>query len=138
VAASLVENTNALDALLTDVFGAGSALGFANAWAAGNVAMIAYASAVTASSKQQALTQLTDASITQMSGWLADATNLAVDTSRPVLQSEIEAMTTVVDDQRTRAWSRLAADDRSAEAATEVVADLIAAATIARLPARFA
>lgn len=138
VAASLVENTNALDALLTDAFGAGSAIGFANAWAAGNVAVIAYASAASESSQQQALTQLTDASVTQISGWLADSTNLAVDTSRTVLQSELEAMTTVVDDQRTRAWSTLAADDRSAEAATEVVADLIAAATIAKLPARYA
>jgi hypothetical protein len=100
--------------------------------------MIAYASAATASSKQQALTQLTDASVTQISGWLADSTSLAVESSRQVLQSEVEALTTVVVDQRARAWSRLAADDRSAEAAAEVVADLIAAATIAKLPARFA
>jgi hypothetical protein len=138
VAASLVENTNALDALLTDALGAGSALSFAHALAAGNTAMIAYASAAAASSKQRALTQLTDASVTQISGWLADSTNLAVDSSRQVLQSEVEALTTVVDDQRARAWSRLAADDRSAEAAAEVVADLIASATIAKLPARFA
>lgn len=138
VAASLVENTNALDALLTDALGAGSALSFAHALAAGNTAMIAYASAAAASSKQRALTQLTDASVTQISGWLADSTNLAVDSSRQVLQSEVEAVTTVVDDQRARAWSRLAADDRSAEAAAEVVADLIASATIAKLPARFA
>ena len=136
-ATALVDNSNALDAQLTDLFGASSALDFDQVWAAGNAAVIAYAAAATEASKQRALTQLTDASVTRLSGWLADSTNLAADASRPVLESEVEAVTTVIEDQRARSWSRLAADDRSAEASTEVVADLIAAAAIAKLPARF-
>jgi hypothetical protein len=134
---ALAQNASAFDALLTDLFGATSALGFDQAWAAGNAAVVAYASAASNASKQRALGQLTDASVTQLSGWLADATNLAADASRPLLASQVEALTIVIDDQRARSWSRLASDDRSAEASTEVVADLIAAATIAKLPGRF-
>jgi hypothetical protein len=136
-AAALVENANALDAQITDVFGAGSALDFDHAWAAVNAATLAYASAATPASKPPARAQLTDASVAQLSGWLAKTTGLAADASSPVLQSEVEALTTVIDDQRARSWSRLAADDRAAEASTEVVADLIAAAVIARVPTRF-
>jgi hypothetical protein len=136
-AAALVANSTTLDAQLTAAFGSSTALGFDHAWAAGDAAMIAYASAATAASKQQALAQLTDASVTQLAGWLADTTNVAADASRSVLESEVEAVTTVIDDQRARSWSRLAADDRSAEASSEVVADLITAATIAKVPARF-
>ncbi|HVC75486.1 MAG TPA: hypothetical protein VND96_03110 [Candidatus Micrarchaeaceae archaeon] len=136
-ATALVDDTNALDAQLTDLFGATSALDFDQAWAAGNAAVIACASAATPASKQRALTQLTDASVTQLSGWLADSTNLAADASRPVLESQVEAITTVIEDQRAKSWSRLAGDDRSAEASTEVVADLIAGAIIAKLPGKF-
>jgi hypothetical protein len=136
-ATALVDNATALDAQLTDLFGATAALGFDQVWAAGNAAVTAYASAATDKSRQQALAQLTDASVTELSGWLTQATNLAADASGPVLESQVEAITTVIDDQRARSWSRLAADDQSAEASTEVVADLIATATIAKLLGRF-
>ena len=134
---ALAANANALGALFADLFGTPTATRFDQIWAAGNVAMIGYASATTAASRQRALSQLTDASVAQLSGWLADSTNLAADVSSPVLESQVEAAVAVVDDQRSKSWSRLAADDRSAEAATEVVADLIAAAAIAKLQARF-
>ncbi len=136
-AGALVENASALDAVFTDLFGASSAVGFDHAWAAGNAAMIAYASAPTEASKQSALGQMNDAFVTQLSAWLADTIDPGTDASSLVLQSELQAVVTVIDDQRAKSWSRLAADDRSAAASTEVVADLIAAAAIAKLPARF-
>jgi hypothetical protein len=136
-AGALVENASALDAVFTDLFGASSAAGFDHAWAAGNAAMIAYASAPTEASKQSALGQMSDAFVTQLSAWLADITDPGTDASSLVLPSELQAVVTVIDDQRAKSWSRLAADDRSAAASTEVVADLIAAAAIAKLPARF-
>ena len=136
-AGALVENASALDAMFTDLFGAPSAAGFDHAWAAGNAAVTAYASAPTEASKQSALGQMNDAFVTQLSAWLADTTDPGTDASSLVLESELQAVVTVIDDQRARSWSRLAADDRSAAASTEVVADVIAAAAIAKLHARF-
>jgi hypothetical protein len=66
-----------------------------------------------------------------------DATDLATDVSSPALEARLEALVTVIDKQRSKDWSTLAADDRSAVTATEVVADLVASAVIAKLPARF-
>jgi hypothetical protein len=136
-AGALGENANALDALFTDLFGAPVAKRFDQLWAAGNSATIGYASAATATSKARLLNALTDASVTQLSSWLLDTTDLAADTSQPALEAQLEALATVIDDQRSKAWSRLAAEDRSAETSTEVVADLMASAAIAKLPARF-
>jgi len=136
-AGALAENANALDALFTDLFGAPAAIRFGRVWATGNAATFGYASANTAAAKRRALSALSDASVAQLSLWLADTTELAVDASRPSFESQLEAVVTVIADQRSKAWSRLAADDRSAATAAEVVADLVASAAIAKLPARF-
>ena len=136
-AGALAENENALDGQFTDLFGAASALSFDQVWAAGKAAIFAYASASTSVSRQRASLLLTDAWVTQLSSWLADSAGLAADASRTALESRLEAIVTVIDDQRVRSWSKLAPDDRSAAASTEVVADLIAAAAIAKLHARF-
>jgi hypothetical protein len=63
--------------------------------------------------------------------------DLAADVSSPALEAQLETLVTVINKQRSKDWSPLAADDRSATTATEVVADLIALAAIAKLPARF-
>jgi hypothetical protein len=136
-AGALGENANALDAVFTDLFGAPVAKRFDQIWATESSATIGYASAVTSTSKARMLSDLTDASVTQLSSWLLDAADLAADTSQPALEAQLEALTTVIDDQRSKSLARLAADDRSAETSTEVVADLMAAAAIAKLPARF-
>jgi succinate dehydrogenase flavin-adding protein (antitoxin of CptAB toxin-antitoxin module) len=136
-AGALVANTNALDAQITDLFGATPALRFDQLWSAANAAMVGYALASISTSKQRALSQLTDASVTQLGAWLTDTTDLPADASRPVLEAQLEAVVTVIDDQRTRSWSKLAADDRWAAASAEVVADLITAAAIAKLRPKF-
>ena len=136
-AGALAENANALDALFTDLFGASVAARFDGVWAARNAAMMRYASALTGPPKQRALSQMKEAFVTQLSGWLQDSTDLRSAISAPALETQVEAVITVIDDQRAKSLLRLAADDRSAEASTEVVADLIAAAAVAKLQARF-
>ena len=136
-AAAIAENANALDKSFTDLFGASVAARFDQIWAAGNAATIAYASASTTARKQRALSDLTNASVAKVSSWLLDTTDVGADVSRPALEAQLEALVTVINDQRAKSWSRLAADDRSAETATEVVADVVAAAAIAKLPSRF-
>jgi hypothetical protein len=136
-AGALGENANAIDALFTDLFGASVATQFDTVWAASTSATIGYASASTASAKQRALTRLNDAYVTQLAGWIQDATGLASTVSRPALEAQFEAVAAVIDDQRAKSLTRLAADDRSAEAATEVVADLVATAVVGKLPSRF-
>ena len=136
-AGALGENANALDALFTDLFGAPVAMRFDTVWAASNTAVIGYASASTASAKQRSLAQLNDAYVTQQAGWIQDSTGLAATSSRPALEARFEAVAAVIDDQRARSFTKVAAEDRSAEAATEVVADLIAMAVVGKLPSRF-
>jgi hypothetical protein len=136
-AGALAENANALDATFTGLFGASVATRFDQAWAAGDAATSAYATAPTAAAKQRAMGALNDASITQLSSWLVGSTDLTAEVSRPGLEAQLEAVVTVIDDQRSKSWSRVAADDKAAETATEVVADIIASAAIAKLRARF-
>lgn len=136
-AGALAENSNALDALFTDLLGASMAKRFDEVWAAADAAAAGEASATTAAQVQRASTALGDASVAKLAGWLRDATDLTADESDPELEARLEALATVIDKQRSKDWSTLAADDRAAETATEVVADLMASALIAKLPARF-
>lgn len=136
-AGALAENSNALDALLADLLGASVAKRFDEVWAAANTAAAGDASSTTSAQVQRAFNALADASVAQLAGWLVDATDLAADVSSPALEARLEALVAVIDKQRSKDWSTLAADDRSAETATEVVADLVASALIAKLPARF-
>jgi hypothetical protein len=134
VAGALVENTNAIDPVLTGLYGAPAAITFDHIWAAFNAATVGYASASTTTAKQRALGELTDASVTQLSSWLVDSLNISADSSRPELEAQLEALVTVIDEQRAKSWSKLGGDDRAAETTTEVVAELIAAPAIAKLP----
>jgi hypothetical protein len=136
-AGALAESSNALDALFTDLLGASVAKRFDVVWAAANAAAAGEASATTAAQFQRSFTALADASVAQLAGWLLEAADLAADASGPALEARLEALVTVIDKQRSKDWSMLAGDDRSAATATEVVADLVAAAVIAKLPARF-
>ena len=67
------------EAQLADLFGGLSATGFGRIWSSVNAAIFVYASASNNGSKQRASIQLTDASVTQLSSWLADTTDLPAD-----------------------------------------------------------
>jgi hypothetical protein len=123
--------------MFTDLLGASVAKQFDAVWSAANAAAAGDASATTAAQVQRASTVLADASVAQLARWLADAIDLAVDASSSALETRLEALVAVIDKQHSKDWSTLGADDRLAETATEVVADLVASAVIAKLPARF-
>jgi hypothetical protein len=134
-AGALAENTNAFGVLLSDLFGASAGIQFDQIWAAKNASTLGYASASTAGAKQSASSQLNDVFVPRFSGFIQTLTGVSL---RPAVESQIQATITVVDDQLSNALTRLGEDDRSCEASMELVADLVAAGTVARLPRRFA
>lgn len=136
-AGALAANADALGTLFSGLFGAPVGTSFDQMWAAKNLATIAYASASTSAAKQTALGRLNDGFVTQFSSLVQDATGMASGTLRPVVAAQVEATITALDDQRSRSWARLGADDRAAAAVMEPVADMIAAATVTKLRSRF-
>lgn len=134
-ATALADNAHALGTLFNGLLGASTGARFAQIWDAKNAAMIGYASASTAASRQSALSQLHNTFVTQISSFVQDSTGLA--TSRTAIAGQVEATITVIDDQKARSWTKLGPDDRSGDASMGAVADLITAAIITRLPARF-
>jgi hypothetical protein len=136
-ARALAENTAALGSVFAGLFGAPVGTLFDQLWAAKNLATIGYASASTGTAKQRALNQLNDAFVTKFPIFVQDSTGLAAGTLRSAIEAQVAATITVIDDQRSGSLARLGADDRSADASMEVVADLLASAIAAKLPARF-
>ena len=132
-ARALGDNTGELGTLLGSLFGQAVAIRAEQILASEDAATFAYAASSTGAAKQTALGQLTDVFVTQFSGLVHDATGLAPSTIRPALQSQVETMVTVLDEQRSKASAGLGADDRAASASMQSVADLIAIAAVARL-----
>jgi len=132
---ALAANTTALVALFADLFGPSAATQLLQIWAAKNKALVGYASAATAAATRSALSQLNDVFVPRFSGFVQTRTKGT--SLRPAIESQVEATVTVIDDQKSRSLARLGADDRSAEASMELVADLIAAGAVAELPQKF-
>jgi hypothetical protein len=130
----LADNTESLGALFTDLFGTSAGTQFDQIWAAKNTAMAGYASASTAAARRSALSQLSDVFVPRFSGFVQTWTKVSV---RPAVESQIEATITVIDDQKSKSPAKVGADDRSAEASMELVADIIAAGAVATLRQRF-
>jgi hypothetical protein len=133
-AGALGENTSAFGALLSDLFGASAGIQFDQVWAAKNAALIGYASAPTAAARRIASSQLNEIFVPRFSGFAQTLTGVDL---RPAVESQVQATITVVDDQLSKSLTRLGEDDRSCEASMELVADLVAAGTVAKLPKRF-
>jgi len=131
---ALGENTNALGALVSDVFGASAGIQFDQIWAAKNAALIGYAAAPTASARQSASKQLNEVFVPRFSGFVQTLTGVDL---RPAVESQIQGTIDVIDDQLSKSLAKLGSDDRSAEASMELIADLIAAGAVAKLPKRF-
>jgi hypothetical protein len=132
---ALRDNTNALATMLQDLFGSSAAIQFDQIWPAKNAAVVAYATASAAAARQRARSQLTDVFVPRFSGFVLSWTGLGAFT--PAVDSQVQATIAVIDDQRSKSLAGVAADDRSAEASMELVADLIAAGAVAKLPKRF-
>jgi hypothetical protein len=134
-AGALADNTSAVTMLVNDLFGASVATQFNQIWSAKAAAMIGYASASTSTAKQRTLSQLKDMFVPQFSAFVQAQTGLAA--FKPAVESQVLATITVIDDQRSKMFAKLGSDDRSAEASMELVADLIAAGIVTKLPSRF-
>jgi hypothetical protein len=134
---ALADNADALGTLFSGVFGASAGTQFDQVWAAKDAAMAAYVGAADAPAKQSALSQLTNIFVSQFSGFLRDWAGLQSSASSSQIQAQTQATVKTIDDQKAKAFAQLAEDDRSAAAAMPPLADLITAATTAKLPARF-
>ena len=134
-AGALADNTNALNTLLSDLFGATAAIQFNQIWSAKAAAMIGYASASTSAARQRTKGQLTEVFVPQFSVFVQSQTGLTA--FQPAVESQMQATIAVIEDQRSKSLARLGTDDRSAEASMELVADLIAAGAVTKLFTRF-
>jgi hypothetical protein len=135
---ALAANVQAIGNLFSGLFGASAAAQLEEIWAARNVAMVAYAAASTDGARQSALSQLNSGFIPRFSGFVQDSAPVAPTALGPAIVAQVDSTITVIDDQRLKSLARLAADDRSADASMEVVADLIVSGVVAKLHTRFA
>lgn len=133
----LSDNADALGTLFSGVLGQSSGTQFDQLWAAKDSAIAAYAAAADQGAAKSALSSLTDTFVSQFSGFLQGSTGAKSTTSSPAIQSQIEGTIRVIDDQKAKIFAQLATDDRTAAAGMQSIADLIAAAAVAKLPAKF-
>jgi hypothetical protein len=131
----LADNARQLGTLISGVLGTPIGTRLAQIWGGEDTALIGYASASTAASRQSALSQLNDTFVMQISSFVQDSTGLA--SSRPAIAAQAEATIKVIDDEKSKSWANLGPDDRSAEASMEAVADLITGAIVTKLQSRF-
>jgi hypothetical protein len=136
-ARALAANASALGKLFRSWFGASIESRFNQIWTAKSLAMIAYALASNSTAKLSALNQMNDIFVGQVAALLEGSTGLKSSTSQPAIQAQVEATIAVIDDQRSKSLARLGPDDRAADASMEGLADLIADAVVAKLPAKF-
>lgn len=136
-AKALSDNADVIGTLFSGLFSASAGTQFDQLWAAKDAAMAGYAVAADAAAKQSSLSMLTDTFVSQFSGFVHDTTGAKSITLSPAIQSQIEATLKVIDDQKAKTFAQLAADDRTAAAGMQPIADLITAATTAKLPVKF-
>ena len=135
---ALAANADALGTLFSQVFGTATGTRFDQVWSARDADLVVYAGNADSTTRQNALADLTMTFVAQFSSLVDDSTDLAgTEVSNPI-QLQVEAMVRAIDDQRSKSASMLAADDHSAAAAMNPIGDLIATATVSKLPAKFA
>jgi hypothetical protein len=131
--AALAANADSLGTLFSDIFGTAVGTQFDQLWAARDTALIAYAGSGSAAP----LASLTDTFVAQFSAFAKATTGLpSARVSGPAL-AQVKAAALAIDDQRNKSYTRLALDDRSSATSIQPIADLIANATVAKLPGRF-
>jgi hypothetical protein len=137
-AKALGDNADALGTVFSGLFSASAGTRFDQLWAAKDAAIAGYAAAADAAAKQSALSLLTDTFVSQFIGFVHDSTGVTSVALSSAIQLQVEEAIKVIDDQRAKTYAQLATDDRTAASAMQPIADLTTAATVAKLPARFA
>jgi hypothetical protein len=134
---ALAANADSLGTLFSRVFGAATGTRFDQVWGARDAELVVYAGNADSATRQGALADLTMTFVAQFSSLVDDSTDLAgAEVSNPI-QLQVEAIVRVIDDQRSKSTSMVAIDDHAAAAAMTPIADLIATATVKKLPAKF-
>jgi len=134
---ALAANADSLGTLFSQVFGAATGTRFDQVWGARDAELVVYAGNADSAARQSALADLTMTFVAQFSSLVDDSTDLAgADVSNPI-QLQTEAIVRVIDDQRSKSTSMVAIDDHAAAAAMTPIGDLIATATVKKLPAKF-
>ena len=134
---ALAANADALGTLFSEVFGAATGTRFDQVWGARDAELVVYAGNADAATRQGALDSLTNTFVSQFASLVHDSTGLAESDISTAAQGQVADVTRVVDDQRSGAATHVAADDHAAAAATIPMGDLIATATVTKLPTKF-
>ncbi len=135
---ALAANADRLGTLFSKVFGAATGTRFDQLWGARDAELVVYAGNADAATTQSALDSLTGAFVTQFTSLIHDSTDLGEDQLSSAVRAQVTDTIRVIDDQRAKSATTLAADDHTAAAAMNPIGDLIATATVAKLPAKFA
>ena len=135
---ALAANADRLGTLFSQVFGAATGTRFDQVWGARDAELVVYAGNPDAAARQDALTNLTGAFVAQFASVIHDSTDLADDKISSQVLGQVTDMVLVVDDQREKSTTTLAAYDHTAAAATNPIGDLIATAAVAKLRSKFA
>jgi hypothetical protein len=134
---ALAANADSLGTLFSSVFGATAGTRFDQVWGARDAELVVYAGGGDAATRQSALDSLTSSFVAQFLSLVRDSTDLTGAEISNAVQSQVADTIKVIDDQRSKSTTVVAADDHTAAAATNPIGDLIATATVAKLPSKF-
>jgi hypothetical protein len=134
---ALAENSVSLGTLFNSVFGSPTGVRFDQAWDAGDAELVVYAASGDAATRQSAVAGLTRLFVTQFLSLVQDSTDLTGAEITTAVEGQVADTLKVIDDQRSNSVKLVAAEDHTAAAATIPIGDLIAAATVAKLPSKF-
>jgi hypothetical protein len=134
---AMAANADSLGTLLSSVFGAWTGTRFDQVWGARDAELVVYAGNGDAATRQSAHDSLTGSFVAQFLSLVHDATDLTGAEISSAVQSQVADTIQVIDEQRAKAAKVVAADDHTAAAATNPIGDLIATATVAKLPSKF-
>jgi len=106
-------------------------------WNARDAELVVYASNAAAASRQAASDSLSNDFVSQFASLVRDSVDLTDAAIGYPVQSQVADLIKVIDEQRSKALAQVASDDHTAASATYPIADVIATAAAARLPAKF-
>jgi hypothetical protein len=134
---AMAANADSLGTLFRSVFGATTGTRFDQVWGARDAELVVYAGSGDAATRQSAFSSLTSSFVAQFLSLVRDSTDLTGAEISNAVQSQVADTIKVIDDQRAKSAKVVAADDHTAAAATIPIGDLIAAASVAKLPSKF-
>ncbi len=134
---AIAANANSLGTLFSSAFGAAAGTRSDQVWGAHDAELVVYAGNADAATRQSALDSLTSSFVAQFLSLVHDSTDLTGAEISSAVQSQVADTIKIIDEQRAKAAKVVAADDHTAAAATNPIGDLIATATVAKLPSKF-